>query len=129
MNGVFKRVILLLLSALILGGCYNRPVRHLASDASLLDVGVSTRQDVLTYLGEPDQQIALGNGAEKWVYTSEEHSLLKNAPLVGKYFGKPDRGMITVILENGKVAKCVYGAYDSQALDWAKDFDWEKKPK
>lgn len=129
MFGMFKKFILVLLLSFALGGCFNRPVRHLASDASLLKAGVSTREDALAYLGEPDQQIELGHGIEKWVYTSVERSMLKSTPVVGKYFGKPNRGMITVILKNDKVAKCVYGAYDSNALDWTKDFDWEEKPK
>ena len=39
-----------------ISGCYINPVRHLASDAALLKVGESTKEDVLVFLGEPDEQ-------------------------------------------------------------------------
>jgi hypothetical protein len=50
---------------LLLSGCYSKPVRHLASDASLIKAGESTRIDVLQYLGEPNGRRAVGPGIEE----------------------------------------------------------------
>ncbi len=111
----------------ILSGCYSTPVRHLASDIALIKPGESTREDVLTYLGEPDEQEIIGQGAEKWVFQEYESSALKDAPLVGKYFGTKDYGIVTVILKDNVVVDCIYGAFDEDAMDWASDFGWQEK--
>jgi hypothetical protein len=118
---------LLLVSVVLLTGCYSTPVRHLSSDAMLIKVGESTRKDVLTYLGEPDEQEVIAAGVEKWTYREEERSTLKSAPMVGKYFGAHNYGIVTVILKNDIVVACVYGAYEHDELDWSDDFDWQEK--
>jgi hypothetical protein len=110
-------------------GCYNKPVRHLASDAALIKIGESNRNDVLTYLGEPDEQVILGKGMEKWVFTEYEDSAFKNAPVVGKYFGEPDYGTVTIILKDNVVVDCVYGAWEFDSQAWTDDFDWQEKRK
>lgn len=126
---VTRFVLLVLAAAVLLTGCYNKPVRHLASDAVLVQVGSSDREEVLTYLGEPDEQELLADGTEKWLYREYENSMTKSAPLVGKYFGPKNYGTVTVLFKDGVVVKCVYGAYDHDELDWAEDFDWqETKP-
>ena len=129
MSLVLRNLIWVMLMSLVVAGCYNKPVRHLASDAALIKPGESTREDVLTFLGEPDEQEILGEGIEKWVFREYESSMLKGAPVVGKYFGAPDYGTVTVILKNNIVAKCLYGAYDDEDLDWADDFGWQESPK
>ena len=51
-----KRSTLFLLTTLLLvllGGCYSKPVRHLASDVALIQPGVTTLTEVHQYLGEP----------------------------------------------------------------------------
>ncbi len=119
--------ICVVLTALVLSGCYNTPVRHLASDAALIKVGESTRNDVLTYLGEPDEQFILKDGEERWLYTEFEHSMVKDAPYVGKYFGEPDYGTVTVKIQNDIVTECVYDGWEYNSDDWADDFDWQEK--
>ena len=52
----------------LLAGCYSKPVRHLASDASLVRAGESTREDVLRYLGEPDGRRTVAPGVEEYLY-------------------------------------------------------------
>lgn len=125
MVAMFRLLIPILLATFALSGCYNKPVRHLASDAALIQVGVSHREDVLTYLGEPDEQIVLDDGVEKWVYTEYERSALKNAPMVGKYFGEPNSGTVIVLIKGNEVTECRYGA-QLQDSSWANDFDWQK---
>lgn len=123
----FVRYLVVLLALGLITGCYNQPVRHLASDVSLITVGQSTKNDVLTYLGDPDEVEVLSPGVEKWFYKEYEKSSLKEAPLVGKYFGAPDYGTITVIIKDETVVQCVYGAYDVDGENWTDDFDWQQK--
>lgn len=129
MSLAIRTLICLLLSVSLLSGCYRKPVRHLASDAALIKAGQSSREDVLTFLGEPDEQIIIQEGVEKWVFKEYENSALKSAPVVGKYFGKPDYGTVTVIIKDNTVVKCVYGAYDHEEMGWADDFHWQEQPK
>ena len=127
MPAMFRPLILILLATFTLSGCYNKPVRHLASDAALVEVGVSGQEDVLTFLGEPDEQFVLDDGAEKWIYTEYERSKLKNAPVVGRYFGQPNSGTVMVLIKDNVVTECKYGA-QLQDSSWANDFDWQKTP-
>lgn len=127
MPAMFRLLISILLATFTLSGCYNKPVRHLASDAALIQVGISGQEDVLTYLGEPDEQIVLESGVEKWVYTEYERSALKTAPVVGKYFGPLSSGTVIVVLKDDVVTECKYGA-QLQDSSWTNDFDWQKTP-
>jgi len=126
MVAIFRHIVCVLFAVTVLAGCYGKPVRHLASDAALIKVGESNRNDVLTYLGEPDEQVVLGGGAEQWVYREYEDNIVKNAPLVGKYFGKPDYGTVTLKIQDNVVTECTYGSWESDSRDWEDDFDWQE---
>lgn len=127
MSSNVRSFVLALSLTLMLGGCYGKQVRNLASDAALIKVGESTRQDVLTFLGEPDNQESSDTGLEKWVFFEKEQSRLKNTPLVGKYFGEKNEGMVTIVLKGDQVVACEYGAIDHETMKWADDFDWQEK--
>ncbi len=122
-------IFLLLLSVLTVTGCYNKPVRHLASDVGLLRVGTSTQEDVMVYLGEPDEQQEIGNGVEKWLYKDEDRTLFEKTPLVGKRIGSPEYRRAVVTLTNGIVTKLIYSSSDQDDLDWANDYSWQEKKK
>ena len=113
-----------LVALLLLSGCYNKSVRHLASDASLIKVGSSTREDVLTYLGEPDAQRDLGNGREEWVFIEEKPSELQRAPVVGGYFDGKGFDKVFIVLENDIVQSCQFRDFADDEFDWAKESFW-----
>lgn len=117
----------LLMILLLGGGCYNQPVQHLASDASLIKVGKSTKQDVLLLLGEPNAQQRIGEGAEEWVYYEEEMSALQRTPLVGEYFDPKGYNMIRVVLEHDMVKSCDYSGYEAGESSWSDDYSWQKE--
>jgi hypothetical protein len=122
------KVILFILGlALTLSGCYMTPVRHLASDVGLLKIGVSTREDVLVYLGEPDEEVDLGNGRQQWLYKDVEKGFFEKLPLIGQYLGNPEIMKAQVILTNNIVTECTYQATDDDEMGWSRDFSWQKK--
>ena len=112
---------------LCLSGCYNKKIRHLASDVSLIKVGSSTRNDVLTYLGEPDGQRSLGQNSEEWVYVEEKPSDLQRAPVIGGYFDGRGYDKIFIILENDIVTSSQFRDFDKDEFNWADDFSWQEK--
>ena len=117
----------LLILLLLTGGCYMTPVRHLAADVALLQVGQSTKEDVLIYLGEPDQQKTNQAGEEIWIYKEENRTMVEKTPYLGKYFGSPEYRQVVVIFKNGIVVHSNYSSSDKDDLDWAEDFSWQDK--
>ena len=113
----------LLIMLLVLPGCYTKMRRHLASDASLIEVGVSTRNDVLTYLGEPDDQRPLGDDRVEWLYVEEIPSDFQWAPIVGEYIDGKGYDKVFIVLENDIVRSCTFRKFSKDELDWADDFD------
>ncbi len=120
---------LLVATTFVLSGCYNKPVRHLVSDAALLKVGQSNSEDVLVYLGEPDEHKSLGEGVEKWMYQKEKKTLLEKIPYAGKQFGAPEYSQVIVTLVNGIVTECTFSLSDEDDMDWASDYSWQEKKK
>lgn len=128
---VFRLFILVALVPFLgtISGCYTTPVRHLAADVSLLKVGESTAEDVLIFLGPPDQQQELGDGVEKWSYYDKEISLIEKTPVIGKRLGAPEYRQVVVTLTNKLVSEVVYSARDDDDLNWADDYFWQEKDK
>ncbi len=118
--------VLLLILLAVLTGCYNKPVRHLASDASLIKVGSSSRNDVLTYLGEPDKQRTHPDGRVEWVYTEEKPSGYQRMPLVGGFFSGDGYDKIYVIFKDDVVQSCQFREFDDDEFDWADDYSWQE---
>ncbi len=122
-----KICLVVLATLLTVSGCYTTPVRHLASDVALLKVGESTEEDVLIFMGDPDEQQELNVGVEKWLYHDKEMTLLEKAPLVGKHLGSPEYRNVVVTLTNNIVTGVVYSSSDADDLKWANDFSWQEK--
>jgi hypothetical protein len=120
---------LVVVTVFALAGCYTTPVRHLSADAALLQAGKSTRQDVIVFLGDPDEQQELGEGVEKWLYKEKDTSFIEKTPFLGKYLGAPTYNQVVVTFRNGIVTDTVYSYSDEDDLDWANDFSWQEKKK
>ena len=101
------------LSIVILSGCVNKPVRHLASDASLITPGSSTKNDVLTYLGDPDERQEGAGALERWLYYEQEQSATQRTFFVGKWFGPKSYNRIIVTFEGETVKDIQYNASES----------------
>lgn len=113
--------------SLLLPGCYMTQVRHLASDVGMLQIGVSTQDDVLVFLGEPDERKDLGGGKQQWLYADVDKAFYQKIPFVGKYFGEPDRMLARVVLTDNIVTECSYKMIDDAEKSWSEDFSWQEK--
>ncbi len=105
---LLRRLALPLLLSFFMGGCADHPVRHLSSDVSMIKVGQSTRNDVQTYLGEPDDKQMVSNGRELWIYQEEQRSTLQNMYLIGGLFSGHGYSSIVITLEGDRVVDSEY---------------------
>lgn len=125
--GAKKILPLLLLVTFFISGCYIHPVRHLAADVALLKKGETTQEEVLVYLGEPDEQKEMGDGVVKWLYKDEKKTAFEKTPGLGKYLGSPEYLMVVVTITNGIVTDTLFSSTDDDELDWADDYSWQEK--
>ena len=117
-----QRFIFSALAALFfLAGCSTKPVRHLASDAALVEPGKSTRQDVVRYLGTPDRQRSVSPGVEEYIYYNEQKGFIAGLPLVGRLADPKSYEMIQVTLDGDTVTDCDFLIHKEEDEDWALD--------
>lgn len=111
---------------LLLGGCYSKQVLHLASDASLLKVGESTRQDVLRYLGEPNGHRSVAPGIQEYVYYETRKGALGRAPLVGSMVPAEGHEMLILTLTGDLVTGSEFRTVRKTDKEWVDDFTWDE---
>jgi hypothetical protein len=122
----FVRLFTCLFMLLVLGGCSSHPVRHLASDASLVKLGVSSKEDVLTFLGDPDARQMISASVEKWIYYEEEETTSQKMPYLGKLFSSDGFSQIVITFEGNIVSDSRYSSFDSDDFDWSDDYSWQE---
>ena len=105
----------------LLVGCSSKPIRHLASDAALIEPGKSTRQDVLRYLGQPDRRRSVSPGVEEYTYYNERKGFLAGLPLVDRMTDPESYEMIVVTLDGETVTDCDFLLHKEDDRDWAAD--------
>lgn len=111
MNIRSKIILFVLLATFVIAtaGCSRKSVRHLASDVCMISKGLS-QQEVLTYLGPPDERKA-GEPGEIWTYYQLKKSTLRKTPFIGDKLGTEDVEMATVQFAGDKVITCVYRSF------------------
>lgn len=114
---VFTRLVLSCLVLVTLFGCASNPVRHLASDASLITPEVSTKSDVLTYLGDPDERQEKGGQPERWFYYEEHRSATQRTLDFGNWFGPESVSRIIVTFDGEIVTDIRYNDSESGKFD------------
>jgi outer membrane protein assembly factor BamE (lipoprotein component of BamABCDE complex) len=97
---VSKRFTFLVVLSLVLfmafSACSNKQVRYLASDVSLISPEITTKQEVLAILGQPDEQYVESTGEEVWVYYDAKESLMSDTPYIGEKIGDEQFEMVKV---------------------------------
>jgi outer membrane protein assembly factor BamE (lipoprotein component of BamABCDE complex) len=101
-------VFLFLSVVLTVTACSNKQVRYLASDVCLVEPDKTTKQEVLSYLGQPDEQYVEPTGEEVWVYYDAKKSMLSNTPYIGDQVGDEKFEMVTVTFNGDIVRTSVY---------------------
>jgi hypothetical protein len=93
----------------MLAGCFRpKPVQHLAADACLITPKLSTRQDVLNYLGEPAESYKNEDGSEEWLYYQANKSLLRKTPYIGDKMGSEVYDVLHITFNGDIVEACIY---------------------
>ncbi len=91
----------------LLAGCFSHgPARHLASDVCLMTQGTS-KDEVLSYMGPPDDQ-QVDQYGEMWIYYQVNKSLLRKTPYIGDKLGDEDVDVVTIRFAGDKVTTCAY---------------------
>ncbi len=122
---MYQRLVIALSALLLLAGCYSKPVRHLASDASLIKAGESSRQEVLRYLGEPNGQRTVAPGIEEYVYFEDKRNLVQRTPVVGSWMDAEGHEMLVITLTGDLVTNSEFRTYRKKDRAWADDFTWK----
>ena len=120
-----RLIILGLTLLLAVGGCYNKPVRHLASDASLIKAGESTRKDVLQYLGEPDGHRNVGPGVEEFMYHEDKRTLIQRQPLVGSMLNAEGYETLIITLTGDLVTGSEFRTFKKGEMERFEGFSWD----
>ncbi|MCI5222101.1 MAG: hypothetical protein D3924_05375 [Candidatus Electrothrix sp. AR4] len=121
-----RMIICMLASFFLLAGCSSKPIRYLASDAALIKVGTSTRQDVLRYLGQPNSRRTLSPGIEEYVYYQARKGTFGRMPLVGDLIDPDSYEMILVTLDGDLVINCEFLIRKEGDKDLADDLSGEE---
>ncbi len=104
----------------VVSGCYNTPVRHLAADASLVETGVSTREDVSTILGTPDRQMRQDD-AVVWIYEERKKDMVEDLPLLADKLGTAEQIRLLVYFRGDTVTRVEYSAVDPDDQRWGQE--------
>jgi hypothetical protein len=112
---------------LSLSGCYTTPVKHLSADVALIQVGKTTEEDALVFLGQPDKSKELADGRTQWLYEAQRSSLMEKTPWVGEYFGSPSVQRVVLTFKNGIVSDIRFAESDQDDLGWSDDYSWQEK--
>lgn len=110
---------------LLLSGCYSKPVRHLASDASLIKAGESTRGDVLLYLGEPDSRRSVGPETEELIYYEDKRGLLQRTPMIGSMLDAKGYELLIITLTGDIVTDTEFRTFTKGEMERFEGHTWE----
>ena len=91
-----------------LTGCAKKNVRHLASDVCLISPEKTSKEQVLTYLGPPDEQSEMAGGGETWIYYDVKKTALSDTPYLGDKISEKKYEMVKVTFGGDIVQTCVY---------------------
>ncbi|MEJ2333219.1 MAG: hypothetical protein P8Y08_10630 [Desulfobulbaceae bacterium] len=68
----------------------------------------TTKEQVLTYLGQPDEQYEMAEGGETWIYYDVKKTALRDTPYIGDKIGDKKYEMVKVMFGGDIVRTCVY---------------------
>ncbi|MDF1577957.1 MAG: hypothetical protein RQ753_06770 [Desulfurivibrionaceae bacterium] len=104
---------------LLTAGCVgaSSPVRHLSSDICLVMPEQTTREEVISFLGEPDRKMTTDENLELWLYLEVNRSFARKMPLVGDKLGTQNYEAVTVTFNGELVSTCLYRQFDESEFE------------
>ena len=120
-----KRVLAVLFCLLLPVGCTSKPVRHLASDAALIQPGVTTVAEVHQYLGEPGSVREVGPGLREYIYTEDVETFWGKVPVANRVAPGGGYETLVVSLQDDVVRGVVFRKFNEKDPDWVKKDDGE----
>ncbi|BAU22455.1 hypothetical protein THC_0048 [Caldimicrobium thiodismutans] len=103
-----QKFLYLILSIFIFSACSTTPGPNLASKASLIHKEVSTKAEVLAYLGPPVQAFVRPDKKEEWYYYYRVKNFWENFPIVKGYKGEDYTEVLKIVFEGEKVVEVIY---------------------
>ena len=94
----------------------TKTVKHLSSDVCLIMPESTTKNEVLSFLGNPDLRQSQANGDETWIYYKKNESFLRKIPMVGNELGTSNYETVIVTFVGEQVRTCVYRQLDPEEL-------------
>ena len=94
--------------ALILQACASKPGPNLASKASLIHPQITTKTEVLQFLGPPVQIFTFPDGKEEWYYYYRVKNFWEKVPVLRTYKGEDYTEILKVVIKGDKVIDCIY---------------------
>lgn len=92
-----------------LTGCATTTqTKHLSSDVCLVMPESTTKTEVLSFLGEPDQKTTSQGGDETWVYYKEHKDFIRKMPVIGAQLGTLNYETVAISFIGNKVRTCIY---------------------
>ncbi len=88
--------------------CSTTPGPNLASKASLIHKNLSTKAEVLSYLGPPVQAFLTPDGKEEWYYYYRVKNFWERLPVVNKYKGEDYTEVLKIVFVEDKVVDVIY---------------------
>lgn len=102
-------ILFLLVITTILPGCfYKTPVRHIASEISLVVPNQTSQRELISYMGLPNEKKSISETEEEWLYFQVNKSFLRKTPLLGKKFGVEDYDVAIIRIKDNIVTSSQY---------------------
>jgi len=103
-----RKAILFILLGFLLLSCSTKPGPNLPSKASLIHKEVSTKAEVLSYLGPPVQAFLTPDGKEEWYYYYRVRNFWEKVPVVRGYKGEDYTQVLKIVFVGDKVVDVIY---------------------
>ena len=97
------------------------------AERHLVKPGVTTKDEVLTFLGDPDARQAMSATTERWIYYEERESTMQKTPYLGRFFGSSGYDQIVVTFDGNTAIDCRFSSFESDEFDWSDDYSWQEQ--
>jgi len=105
---LMKKRCLIWLFLFFLFSCSTTPGPNLASKATLIKKDLSTKGEVLSYLGPPVQAFLTPDGKEEWYYYYRVRNFWEKVPVVKEYKGEDYTEVLKIVFAGDKVIDVIY---------------------